>query len=95
MNLDFRSETALAGARAFAAGHQDGHTCVECSFAQLFAVQPRALCAAPASERSGRLLPVTQPACRHYVARPANDTTVAEVRATYTTKPAKQFAPAW
>jgi hypothetical protein len=77
MNLDFRSETALAGARTYAAGRHDGHTCADCGFAQLFAVQPGALCTAAGSERAGKHLQLAQRACHCYVPRPAQDTTMA------------------
>jgi hypothetical protein len=94
MNLDFRSEMALAGAYTFAARRHDGHTCAECSFAQLFAVQPGALCAAPGSECFGKHMSVTQPACRRYAARPAGDTALAEFLVEYANEPAKPFARA-
>lgn len=40
MNLDFRSEMAVAGARAFAAGRQSGQTGAQGGPAQLVAAQP-------------------------------------------------------
>ena len=40
MNLDFRSEAALAGARAFAAGLQVGKIGVQGSSVQLAAARP-------------------------------------------------------
>ena len=94
MNLDFRSEAALSGARAFAARRQDGRTCAECSFAQLFAVQPGALCTAPGTKCFGKHMSVTQPACRRYAARPADDTALAGFLATFAAEPAKPFARA-
>jgi len=78
MNLDFRCEMALEGARTYEAAHQHGHVCGECRFAQVFAVQPRAACAASGIENAGRVVSVTRPACRHYVARPANDIVMAQ-----------------
>jgi hypothetical protein len=40
MNLDFRSEMALAGARAFAAGRQSGQTGAQGSLAQVVVARP-------------------------------------------------------
>ncbi len=72
MNLDFRSDMILAGAREFEQAHHDGHACGECRFAQMFAVQPRALCTHPGAEYAGRVLPAARPSCRSFSARPAD-----------------------
>ena len=39
------------------------HVCAECEFAQLFAVQPRAVCTCPGSASVGKILFAGQPAC--------------------------------
>ena len=78
MNLDFRSEKALEGARAFAAARHDGHRCGECRFAQVFAVQPRAVCVAGDIESTGKVMTVTRRACRHFAMRTEEDTVIAQ-----------------
>jgi hypothetical protein len=41
----------------------DLHVCAECKYAQLFAVQPRALCTCEGSASAGKVLFAGQPAC--------------------------------
>lgn len=43
--------------------------CAECRYAQLFAVQPRALCTCASSDLDGRVLFAGQPACSHLIPR--------------------------
>ena len=94
MNLDFRSEKLIQGARSFAAAHQDGHVCGQCRYAQMFAVQPRAACAAGSAANAGQVMSVTRAACRHYAERPARDTAMAQSLAHPVEAPAVQFANA-
>ena len=41
----------------------DLHVCAECKYAQLFAVQPRAVCTYQGSASAGKVLFAGQPAC--------------------------------
>ena len=50
-----------------------GRTCAECASAQLYAVQPRALCTAAGSAFYGRVLFAGQPACAEMTARGNDD----------------------
>ena len=77
MNLDFRSDKALLGARTFAGGRNDSYICVGCSYAQFFAVQPGAFCTAADSVCVGKPVPLIQPACADYVTRPQVDMALA------------------
>lgn len=75
MNLSFRSQQALEGARQYldsTRGHADC-VCAECKFAQMFAVQPRALCKHPAGPQRGRVLFAGGPACVAFQALPGVD----------------------
>ena len=78
MNLDFRSDKALDGARAFAAGHNNGHQCSECQFAQLYALEDRAECVSSGNVFFGRVRLATSPACRRFVMRRTAELVVAE-----------------
>ena len=78
MNLDFRSDKALEGARAFAEGHNNGHQCSECQFAHLYALEDRAECVNSGNEHFGRVRLATSPACRRFATRPVTDVVVAE-----------------
>jgi hypothetical protein len=51
--------------------------CSECRHAQLYAVQPRAVCTCPAGEHEGRLVFSGQPACEHIQPRRGDDRTLA------------------
>ena len=51
--------------------------CAECAFAQLFAVQPRAVCMQALSVFHGRVLFAGQPACAIFVRRDGADTSLA------------------
>jgi len=80
MNLDFRCDQAMAGARAYASGCHANHFCAECRHAQLFTAQPSgAFCRQLDDGRYSQGFPVArsvrvlQPACRHYQPRPADD----------------------
>jgi hypothetical protein len=42
----------------------DGFVCGDCRFAQLFAVQPRAVCTHPTAAPRGGVIPAAQPACQ-------------------------------
>jgi hypothetical protein len=84
MNLDFRSDKALDGARAFAAGHNNGHQCSECQFAQLYALEDRAECVSSGNVFFGRVRLATSPACRRFAVRPVTDVVVAEFIPTHT-----------
>jgi hypothetical protein len=45
------------------------HVCADCVFAQVFAVQPRTLCAHPAGDFRGRVVPADRPGCLDIVPR--------------------------
>jgi hypothetical protein len=47
--------------------------CAECRYAQLFAVQPRALCTLDCSYHGGRVLFAGQPACARFAPRQVSD----------------------
>jgi len=47
----------------------DLHVCAECKYAQLFAVQPRAVCTCEGSALVGKVLFAGQPACADMSAR--------------------------
>ena len=68
MNLDFRSEVLLDGAHRFEQAAHRPCVCAECKYAQLFAVQPRALCQHPTAFLAGRVLFAGQPSCADFVA---------------------------
>ena len=77
MNLDFRCEKAIAGARAYAAARYSGHRCGECQFAQLFAVEERAECIAPGNEHFGQMRVTSSPACTRFAERSGGEVTMA------------------
>ena len=75
MNLSFRSQQAFEGAQQYLSatrGHADC-VCAECKFAQMFAVQPRALCKHPAGPMRGQVLFAGGPACIAFQALPGVD----------------------
>ncbi len=78
MNLDFRSEQLVAGAHEFEMAHHNGHVCAGCRYAQVFAVQPRAVCTRAGADQAGQILGAGQPACGRYAERPADDLELAE-----------------
>ncbi len=41
----------------------DTLVCADCRFAQLFALQPRAICTHPWAEQRNTVIPAAQPAC--------------------------------
>lgn len=95
MNLDFRAEKLMEGARTFErAAHHHGRVCGECRFAQTFAVQPRAVCAAGRIDGARETVAVTRPACRRYAERPANDVVMAQYLAAAASGPAIHFSHA-
>jgi hypothetical protein len=49
--------------------------CSECRHAQLYAVQPRAVCTCPGTEQEGRLVYSGQPACEHVEPRRGDERT--------------------
>ena len=51
------------GAERLSARSSDLFVCAECRYAQLFAVQPRAVCTHQGSASAGRVLFAGQPAC--------------------------------
>jgi hypothetical protein len=51
--------------------------CSECRHAQLYAVQPRAVCTCPGAEREGQLVYSGQPACDSVRPRRGDDRTLA------------------
>jgi len=53
----------LVDARRPSARSSELHVCAECSYAQLFAVQPRAVCTCQGSASVGKVLFAGQPAC--------------------------------
>lgn len=63
MNLDFRSDVLLEASHRFEATCHPWSACSACTYAQLFAVQPRALCVHPTAALKGRVLYAGQPAC--------------------------------
>ena len=74
MNLDFRSEQAIRGARMFALAQCSGRTCADCRFAQPFTLQPSgAVCVHRQYGRTGRSIKLDLPACAEFLARPATD----------------------
>jgi hypothetical protein len=75
MNLSFRSQQALKGARQYldsTRGHADC-VCAECRFADMFAVQPRALCKHPVGPQRGEVLFASAHACIAFQAPPGVD----------------------
>jgi hypothetical protein len=54
----------------------DLHVCAECTYALLFAVQPRAVCACRDSASAGKVLFAGQPACAHVSRRDPDDMAV-------------------
>ncbi len=50
-----------------------GRSCAECASAQLYVVQPRALCTEPESAFHGRVVFAGQPACAKMTARGSDD----------------------
>lgn len=76
MNLDFRSAASLEGALEFSRHAGGPHVCADCRFAQLFALQPRAVCTHADELRSGTVLPVTQHACRGFAPKGHADLTL-------------------
>ena len=51
--------------------------CSECRHAQLYAVQPRAVCTCPGAEREGEVVYSGQPACDRVEARRGDERTLA------------------
>jgi hypothetical protein len=51
--------------------------CSECRYAQLYAVQPRAVCTCPGAEQEDRLVFSGQPACEHVEPRRGDERTQA------------------
>jgi len=51
--------------------------CAECRFAQLYAVQPRAMCTCPGAAFRGRVVFSGQPACDDAQSRTGDDLTLA------------------
>ncbi len=50
--------------------------CSECRFAQLYAVQPRAVCTCPGAEREGEVVYSGQPACDRVEPRRGDERTL-------------------
>lgn len=94
MNLDFRCEKAIAGARAYAAARYSGHQCGDCQFAQLFAVEDRAACVATGNEHLGQMRVMTSPACARFAERPMGEVTMATFVAASTPAPPQRYAHA-
>ena len=67
MNLDFRSQVLLDTSHRTQHAHYGRFVCAECKYAELFAVQPRALCSHPAAAFHGRTLFAGQPGCADFV----------------------------
>jgi len=94
MNLDFRCERAVEGARGYAAARYNGHQCGECQFAQLFALEGRAECVATGNEHLGQMRIMTSPACQRFVLRPAGEVVMARFVAAPTQTPTRRVAHA-
>ena len=77
MNLDFRSEVLLEAAHRFEEAAHERCVCAGCKYAQLFAAQPRALCAHPTAVLRGSILFAGQPACADFVAQRGVDVRLA------------------
>jgi hypothetical protein len=69
-----RIEPAAAAKRQLGSSHL--FVCAECAHAQLFAVQPRALCTCEVSPMGGKVLFAGQPACVTLARRGEDDLTV-------------------
>jgi hypothetical protein len=53
--------------------------CAECRYAQVFAVQPRAVCTHPSAVQAGRILGAEEAACAEFATRETNDLSVSAV----------------
>lgn len=72
MKPDIDSQQPSAGPASFEHACS-GRTCAECASAQLYAVQPRALCTEPKSAFHGSVLFAGQPACAEMTVRESDD----------------------
>jgi len=74
MNLDFRCDKAVEGARLYALAIQHHTTCGECRFAQAFALQPQgAMCTRLHKGHTGRVVTFDLPACSLFEERAGKD----------------------
>ena len=61
--LSMRFQSEQIDVERPSARSQKLHVCAECKYAQLFAVQPRAVCTCPGGASAGRVLFAGRPAC--------------------------------
>ncbi len=73
MNLDFRTSKLLEGARRYAWETHGAEACIDCRYAQVFAVQPGAYCSRAAAGASGNPLRVGRSACSQFAPRQCDD----------------------
>ena len=88
MNLDYRSPVLLDAAHRHEQAGHGRYVCAECRYAELLAVQPRAVCVNPAAAFKGRVLFTGQPACADFVPQRGAATRLGSFAVMYGTKSA-------